>query len=104
MLQHSVRGTDVQPPPAPDREATRQHRRGEMTLWRPLRPEWLQNIAKKAISAPLPPDRVSRKSYEQELIIANVKKSDEGTYQCTASNSAGAPQTHTVIVNVRLFV
>ena len=54
----------------------------------------------KSIGAPLPLDRVSRESYEQELNIRDVQKTDEGTYQCTASNAAGAPQTHTVIVKV----
>lgn len=55
----------------------------------------------KSIGAPLPPDRVSRESYEQELNIRNVQVTDEGTYQCTASNAAGAPQTHTVVVKVQ---
>ena len=55
----------------------------------------------KSIGDPLPADRVSRSSYEQELNIRDVRKTDEGTYQCTASNAAGAPQTHTVIVKVR---
>ena len=46
-------------------------------------------------------NRGNRENYDTELVLKNVKKSDEGEYRCWGRNSRGASEEVTIFVDVQ---